>query len=104
LGRLARAYISRDEFTSFYFGERELSDDAEQALSTMFTPIKTFLDNGAKQTENVKEATPLLWKTPLTLFFQTRALGPCADDLKDNWSPMVLKISATMRRQHIPLS
>jgi len=93
--RLMRAYVPPEDINRYYFGDRPLSEDAKKALSTMFTLIKTFLDNREeeeKESGNVKEATPLLWKTPLTLFFQSPALGPYANDLKENWSPMVLEI------------
>lgn len=44
------------------------------ALSSMVSLIRTFLDNYSPSLSNVKEATPILWKTPLNLFFDSNDL------------------------------
>jgi len=69
----------------------KLNDVALKSLSTMFTMIKTFLKHQAAATRegNIKEATPLLWKTPLNLFFDSADLGPYRDRITPLWGDLM---------------
>jgi hypothetical protein len=66
---------------------------ALKSLSAMFTIIKTFLDHQRAEATmpggNIKEAAPLLWKTPLNLFFHSRDLGPHVKEVTDCWEYLV---------------
>jgi hypothetical protein len=90
--RLAESYIPPDEIAKAILGP-DLEPQALRALSTMFTLIKTFLDNYEKEKEeedvNVKEAAPLLWKTPLTLFFESSDLGLYKETIFPMWPELV---------------
>jgi hypothetical protein len=89
--KMAKSYVSPDEIQQGIGDGPVLHEKAAQGLSAMLTLIKTFLDHyeEEKTNENPKEAALLLWKTPLTLFFQSRDLGPYKEAIEPRWLTLV---------------
>jgi hypothetical protein len=65
-------------------------DPAPRALAGMLTLIKTFAFNASTAHTNIKEATPILWKTPLNKFFGDPALENYP--VHEVWEPLVTAV------------
>lgn len=71
--RLAEAYISPADINEKVVLPPDVVQDGTlmHALSAMVSLISTFLANYGPGMTNIKEATPILWKTPLNKFFDS---------------------------------
>jgi len=93
---LAESYISPDMVARALGSKSVVARDALSPLSSMLTVIGTFLRNREKAAAggNMKEAAPVLWKTPLNLFFKSRDLRPYASAIEAEWPGLVKQLFA----------
>jgi hypothetical protein len=78
-----------------------VDERATAAVSTMFSLIDTFLANRFDhEYYNVKEATPILWKTPMNQFFESRDLGHVKDVLVPVWPDLVRAVFKDRKGAH----
>ncbi len=94
---LVMAHVPYEKVKEVYSSGTPLIKGEEQALravSGMLTIVKTFLDNHEKGMAkgNIKEATPILWKTPLNLVFDSADIKEHANKIKEKWPVLIKEI------------
>ncbi len=95
---LAAAHVSAEEVAAVFRSGGQVAPGFRRALhavAAMLTLVKTFLLNQEKARSskgNIKEATPMLWKTPLHLFLESADISDYEETIRGSW-PALLDVT-----------
>lgn len=103
---LCQAFVPYKSVEDVYEGkeyDKPQFKRAFRAIAGMLTLVRTFLQNhsDAMVKQNIKEATPILWKTPLNMVFRSVDVEGCAESIKSRWVELIERLFSSYRSTYI---